>query len=102
MRLLNVITAILSFSLAASALFFLPESYSWLVAALFAGIAALTITTASEPGKGKYIVRLKGFNWTREDFCRGWLVTGDTGAGPALVGRASACLGGFAAINSPI
>ena len=86
MRLLNAITAILSLSLAASALFFLPETYSWLVAIPFAGIAAFTITTASEPTKGKYIVRLKGFNWTREDFCRGWLITGDTGSGKTRSG----------------
>ncbi|MBV9492026.1 MAG: type IV secretion system DNA-binding domain-containing protein [Verrucomicrobia bacterium] len=25
--------------------------------------------------------RLGGFSWTRNDFCRGWLITGDTGAG---------------------
>lgn len=24
---------------------------------------------------------LGGFNWNRNDFCRGWLITGDTGAG---------------------
>jgi len=28
-----------------------------------------------------YIVRLKGFNWTVNDFCRGWLITGMTGSG---------------------
>jgi hypothetical protein len=25
--------------------------------------------------------RLGGFTWSRNDFCRGWLITGDTGAG---------------------
>ena len=36
--------------------------------------------------KSKFIVRLKGFAWTREDFCRGWLITGDTGSGKTRSG----------------
>lgn len=31
-------------------------------------------------------MRLGGFAWTREDFCRGWLVTGETGSGKTLGG----------------
>jgi type IV secretory pathway TraG/TraD family ATPase VirD4 len=32
------------------------------------------------------IVRLRGLSWTREDFCRGWLITGDTGSGKTRSG----------------
>ena len=32
------------------------------------------------------IVRLAGFKWTRADFCRGWLITGDTGSGKTRSG----------------
>jgi hypothetical protein len=28
---------------------------------------------------GQTVVKLAGFRWTRNDFCRGWLITGDTG-----------------------
>jgi len=31
-------------------------------------------------------VRLAGFSWTRADFCRGWLITGDTGSGKTRSG----------------
>ena len=32
------------------------------------------------------IVELAGLKWTREDFCRGWLITGDTGSGKTRSG----------------
>jgi hypothetical protein len=32
------------------------------------------------------MVRLQGLAWTREDFCRGWLITGDTGSGKTRSG----------------
>ena len=32
------------------------------------------------------MVRLAGFKWTRSDFCRGWLITGDTGSGKTRSG----------------
>jgi hypothetical protein len=36
--------------------------------------------------KRRAIVRLGGFLWTRADFCRGWLITGDTGSGKTRSG----------------
>jgi hypothetical protein len=36
--------------------------------------------------QGKYIVELKGFSSKCEDFCRGWLITGDTGSGKTRSG----------------
>ncbi len=35
---------------------------------------------------GRVVVRLGGFKWTRADFCRGWLITGDTGSGKTRSG----------------
>ena len=32
------------------------------------------------------IVRLNGLSWSRDDFCRGWLITGDTGSGKTRSG----------------
>jgi hypothetical protein len=34
----------------------------------------------------RVVVRLAGFSWTRADFCRGWLITGDTGSGKTRSG----------------
>ena len=34
----------------------------------------------------RVVVRLAGFKWTRADFCRGWLITGDTGSGKTRSG----------------
>ncbi len=36
--------------------------------------------------KKNIVVRLAGFTWTRDDFCRGWLITGDTGSGKTRSG----------------
>ena len=86
MRWINLTTTALSFLIATCALFVLPHSYSWIVAASFAGIAAVALTTACEQMEEKFLVRLKGLAWTKEDFCRGWLVTGDTGSGKTRSG----------------
>ena len=86
MRWINYTTTGLSLLMATGALFMLPAPASWIVAAILAAIAAFAITTKGKTGKSKYIVRLKGFAWTREDFCRGWLITGDTGSGKTSSG----------------
>ncbi len=36
--------------------------------------------------KSRVVLRLAGFAWTRGDFCRGWLITGDTGSGKTRSG----------------
>ena len=86
MRLANYITTGLSLLLAMGALLMLSAPASWIVAAIFTAIAAYAITAKGASAKSKYIVRLKGFAWTREDFCRGWLITGDTGSGKTRSG----------------
>ncbi|HEX3445395.1 MAG TPA: hypothetical protein VHS80_11815, partial [Chthoniobacterales bacterium] len=42
-----------------------------------------TVSLASAPPRRhrKLTARLAGLSWDRNDFCRGWLITGDTGAG---------------------
>jgi hypothetical protein len=42
-----------------------------------------TVSLASAPPRRhrKVTARLAGLSWDRNDFCRGWLITGDTGAG---------------------
>ena len=86
MRYFNYVTTGLSLPMAAGALFYLPAPASWIVAVIFTMIAAYAATAKIESAGGQYIVQLKGFAWKREDFCRGWLITGDTGSGKTRSG----------------
>jgi type IV secretory pathway TraG/TraD family ATPase VirD4 len=86
MRWLNPVTVTASLLLAAGAMFYLPRPASWVVAAIFAMIAAYAATEKEKPADGRYIIQLSGFTWKREDFCRGWLITGDTGSGKTRSG----------------
>ena len=52
-----------------------------------AWLLALLILVIMPPRTRKRVVaRLGGFVWTRGDFCRGWLITGDTGSGKTRSG----------------
>ncbi len=52
-----------------------------------AWLLALIILIVMPPRPRKRVVaRLGGFVWTREDFYRGWLITGDTGSGKTRSG----------------
>jgi hypothetical protein len=46
-------------------------------------LVSLPVAFYSAPGRSRTPISasLVGFHWDRNDFCRGWLVTGDTGAG---------------------
>ena len=55
-------------------------------------VIAFCLASAAGVGKKRFeaIVRLAGFAWDRNSFCRGWLITGSTGAGKtasAIVGK---------------
>jgi type IV secretory pathway TraG/TraD family ATPase VirD4 len=56
------------------------------IAALCIVAAALLIIHRSRTPRKHVVVRLAGFTWTRDDFCRGWLITGDTGSGKTRSG----------------
>jgi type IV secretory pathway TraG/TraD family ATPase VirD4 len=55
------------------------------VAAVVAMLALLLFATARSSARG-IVAELGGFRWTRQDFCRGWLITGDTGSGKTRSG----------------
>jgi type IV secretory pathway TraG/TraD family ATPase VirD4 len=50
------------------------------------GLFTCYVLTLPPASVRKTIVRLGGLSWTREDFCRGWLITGDTGSGKTRSG----------------
>ncbi|MBV8275280.1 MAG: hypothetical protein JO170_08500, partial [Verrucomicrobia bacterium] len=62
-------------------IWFLFPVVSWVSFAPF--FVCLTVSVACAPAKRdrKITARLAGLGWDRNDFCRGWLITGDTGAG---------------------
>ncbi|HEY3913210.1 MAG TPA: type IV secretion system DNA-binding domain-containing protein [Verrucomicrobiae bacterium] len=62
-----------------------PGLYSWIGGGFFALFGLYAAWTGQKCSQ-RAIVRLKGLAWTREDFCRGWLVTGDTGSGKTRSG----------------
>jgi type IV secretory pathway TraG/TraD family ATPase VirD4 len=52
-----------------------------------AAVLALGVWLALRGGASNpVIVKLAGLKWTRADFCRGWLITGDTGSGKTRSG----------------
>ena len=86
MRALNYVTVVCSLLLALGGLFRLPMPVSLAVALIFVLIAAYAATAKVKLPKGQFVVQLKGFKWKQEDFCRGWLITGDTGSGKTRSG----------------
>lgn len=84
-RLLGFTAAGLSLAAGAHFSLYQPPPASWVLAGAFAILAGYAIA-ASARASCRPIVRLKGLRWSREDFCRGWLITGDTGSGKTRSG----------------
>jgi hypothetical protein len=66
----------------------LPPPSAWVMATAFGLVACHLAFAKASSGKQRkrVVVRLKGLTWTCEDFCRGWLITGDTGSGKTRSG----------------
>ncbi len=58
--------------------------WAWLIAAC--SIALGLFTLLSRETKPAFVAVLKGLRWKRSQFCRGWLITGDTGSGKTSSG----------------
>ena len=86
MNFLNLILAALSAAAGYYALLILDAPKSYVMAGAFGSLACYALTLPAGALKRKVIVRLRGLSWTREDFCRGWLITGDTGSGKTRSG----------------
>ena len=56
------------------------------IAVLWLFATAALVSSLRQSRNRRVVVRLGGFKWTREDFCRGWLITGDTGSGKTRSG----------------
>lgn len=66
----------------------LPEPWNLVAMGAGALVAFLAIMTASTKPvrRSPVVAKLGGLTWTMEDFCRGWLITGDTGSGKTRSG----------------
>src|SRR5205809_2939351 len=56
---------------------------------LFAGLVLSAVAVAillAAHSRTRIVARLKGVTWRRHQFCRGWLITGDTGSGKTSSG----------------
>jgi type IV secretory pathway TraG/TraD family ATPase VirD4 len=62
------------------------DSTTIVVAIVCLFTAVLLIIQHLRRSTKRVVVRLGGFTWTRDDFCRGWLITGDTGSGKTRSG----------------
>ncbi len=49
-------------------------------------LALLAALLLFKPNKAGFVARLGGLTWRRNQFCRGWLITGDTGSGKTSSG----------------
>ncbi|MBK7999432.1 MAG: type IV secretion system DNA-binding domain-containing protein [Verrucomicrobia bacterium] len=58
--------------------------WGWIVA-LAAFVVGIFGLIAREPRR-TFVAALKGLTWRRSQFCRGWLITGDTGSGKTSSG----------------
>lgn len=84
---MNLAFALIS-GVIAWALWRLPEADMNGVAAAFGGLCAwqLYCAVSVRAPAARIVMRLGGFSWTIEDFCRGWLITGETGSGKTTGG----------------
>ncbi len=64
----------------------MSQVFAYGVVGLLWILAALVIVAHFRRNTGRTVVKLAGFRWTRSDFCRGWLITGDTGSGKTRSG----------------
>lgn len=83
MKTVTAIVAVLCFLTAVYFVEALATPYSWIISFLFFGFGIFAVV---RPKESQYLVTLKGLRWTRQDFCRGWLITGDTGSGKTRSG----------------
>ncbi len=69
---------------AAATLHWLPAKFSWIIATAFLAFGFFSLITPEPPTQ--LVAAIKGLRWKRSQFCRGWLITGDTGSGKTSSG----------------
>ena len=62
----------------------LPNPWGWVVAGTATALGLFSLLPRES--KPAFVLVLKGLRWKRSQFCRGWLITGDTGSGKTTSG----------------
>ena len=59
----------------------LPEPWPAIALSVGAAFALCLIVLPGSPSvwRSPVVAKINGMTWRMEDFCRGWLITGDTG-----------------------
>src|SRR5580692_3340483 len=84
MNLFGILFFSVSLIAASATIHWLPSPYRWLLASLFLGIGFFAFLVPDK--RTNVVATLKGLRWKRSQFCRGWLITGDTGSGKTSSG----------------
>ena len=79
----HLIRAVTLASLGVGGSLYAPPPYHWVSAGVGAGLGFLQFFGRK---KRKVILRIGPLTWTREEFCRHFLITGDTGSGKTTSG----------------
>ena len=84
MNVVSLVLACAALLAGVAAIRFTPPPLSLVFAA---GCLAFSAYALLVPERAqKLVARLKGLRWRRSEFCRGWLITGDTGSGKTTSG----------------
>lgn len=84
MNLFGILFFSASLITASAAIHWLAIPYGWAIGALFLAIGFFALIVPEQ--HGETVAMLKGLRWKRSQFCRGWLITGDTGSGKTSSG----------------
>jgi len=69
---------------AGAAYHWLPPNFGWIIVTAFLAVGFFSLLVSEKPVHA--VAALKGLRWKRNQFCRGWLITGDTGSGKTSSG----------------
>ena len=73
-----------SLAAAGGAVRWLNSPYRWAIAAALLAVGLFALLVPER--RASFVATLKGLRWKRSQFCRGWLITGDTGSGKTSSG----------------
>ena len=84
MNLFGILFFFANLIAAGAAYHWLPAQYGWVIVTAFLAVGFFALIVPEKPVQ--VVATLKGLRWKRNQFCRGWLITGDTGSGKTSSG----------------
>src|SRR6267378_7829251 len=84
MNLFGIVFFVSNLLAAGAAYHWLPAQYGWVIVTAFLAVGFFALVVPEKPVIA--VATLKGLRWKRNQFCRGWLITGDTGSGKTSSG----------------